>query len=730
MTRRPDPLARLARLHGIELAFEDAYGNRQEVTPDTLRALLGAMGCAVGSAGEVAECLAAGERASWERLLEPVTVLRAGQPLSVTLSVPAGRGAGRLRWRLVYDSAPERRGEAEPSELPEVERASLGGQAFSRRRLALRLRPPPGEHVLEVEFAGSRAAMAVIVGPERAFGVADLGREQLWGVSAQLYSLRSGRDWGMGDFGDLGDLAELAAAQRASAVGVNPLHALFPAEPRHVSPYSPSDRLFLNPLYIDVEAVPELAQAEDARALLDSPELRARIRSARDDTYVDHLAVAHAKLPVLERLHATFRKLHLGDREESGRGRAFRAFQAEMGESLARHATFDALHERFYREGIWSWRAWPQALRDPASAEVKAFAADHASRVEFFAWLQWVADEQLAAAQRRALDAGMPIGIYRDLAVAVPPDGASVWGNPNAVVVGAAVGAPPDPFNAKGQNWGLAPLSPSGLRAEAYGLLARDLRQNMRHAGALRIDHVMGLSRLFWIPEGASPAEGAYVRYPYDDLLRIVALQSRRQRCLVIGEDLGTVEPGFRERMQAAGILSYRVLYFERDEDGAFLPPEDYPEQALVTVSTHDLPTLAGFWRGRDLEWRHDLDLHPDADALAETGRRRVEERRALVAALEAAGLLAEGEVDPEDDGELPSALLQAAHRFLAATPAQIMMVQLEDALGEVEQANLPGTTDQHPNWRRKLGRTLEEIAGTRLLAGLATILNQAGRGR
>jgi 4-alpha-glucanotransferase len=720
----PDPLARLARLHGIELAFEDAYGNRREVAPETLRALLGAMGCAAETDRAAEACLLGAERALWSSLVEPVTVLRAGQPLTVSLRLPAGTAQRRLRWRLAYEDGRARSGESVAAALPEAERATVAGTAFVRRRLALRLRPPAGEHTLVVELGDDRATMAVIVGPERAFGLADFGRERLWGVSAQLYALRSQRDWGMGDFTDLGALAELAAARGASAVGVNPLHALFPAEPRHVSPYSPSDRLFLNPLYIDVEALPELAASEDARALLASQELRDRIASARADSYVDQLAVAHAKLPLLERLFAAFQA------RDDGRGRAFRTFQAEMGESLARHATFEALHERFYREGVWSWRKWPEGLRDPASAEVEAFARDNRERVEFFAWLQWVADEQLARAQQRALDAGMPIGVYRDLAVAVPPDGAAVWANPRATVVGASVGAPPDPFNAKGQNWGLAPLSPGGLRAEAYSLLARDLRQNMRHAGALRIDHVMGLSRLFWIPDGATPADGAYVRYPYDDLLRIVALQSRRERCLVIGEDLGTVEPGFRERMQAAGILSYRVLYFERDEDGAFVPPEDYPEQALVTVSTHDLPTLAGFWHGRDLEWRRDLDLHPDAEALAKAMRERALERRALVAALVEAGVLEE-EVDAEAEAALPPAVLRAAHKFLAATPCQVMMVQLEDALGEIEQANLPGTTDQHPNWRRKLTRTLEEIGSADgALADLAAILNAAGRGR
>ena len=348
------------------------------------------------------------------------------------------------------------------------------------------------------------------------------------------------------------------------------------------------------------------------------------------------------KLRVLELLFASFQERHLAAASE--RAQAFRAFRAEMGEALEQHAEFDALHEHaLVTTGTWSWQEWPEPLRHPDSPEVDAFAREHRDRVDFFAYLQWQADQQLERAHGRACAAGMQLGLYNDIAVGVSPAGATAWANPGVTLSGVSVGAPPDLFNLHGQNWGLAPLSPVGLREGAYALFAATLRHNMRHAGAVRIDHVMGLQRLFWIPEGAAPADGAYVRYPFADLAHIIALESERHRCLVIGEDLGTVPRGFRPAMQRAGLLSCRVLYFERAQDGAFLPPEAYPRQALVSVSTHDLPTLRGFWTSRDLKWRDRFARFPDEDASKNAHAARDRDRILLLQALRRAGLLPAG---------------------------------------------------------------------------------------
>ncbi len=548
----------------------------------------------------------------------------------------------------------------------------------------------------------------------RAWTCDDLGLGRAWGLSAQLYGLASRDSWGIGDFGLLARLAETAAGLGAAALGLNPLHALFTAAPALRSPYSPSSRRFLNPLYIDLGAVPE-HRADDVDP--------ARLAAVRAGELIEYPAVAEVKLAALASAFARFQTEHLA--AGSARAAAFRDFVEGAGPALRDHAVFEVLQAEALRQGLsFSWRDWPAELRDPASPAVAALAAERPDEVTFHQYLQWLADQQLAAAQTRARAAGMALGLYLDLAVGLNPAGSAAWADQAVVVSGATVGAPPDQFNPQGQDWGLAPFSPRGLAAQGYRSLRADLRANMRHAGALRIDHVMGLQRLFWIPAGAKPAEGAYVRYPLADLLAVVVEESRRARCVVIGEDLGTVPPGFRETMQAAGLLSYRLFYFERDGGGALSPPSTYPADALVAVSTHDLPTLAGFWAGRDLDWRDRLALHADPAEQAGARADRDADRARIEAALAAAGS------HPAAGMRTPSELANAVHGLLASAPSRLMMLQLEDALGLLEQANLPGTIDQHPNWRRRLPVPLEALADHRGLQTLATELNRHGRGQ
>lgn len=719
MSAVPDPLQRLAGLYGIEPAYIDAFGRHREVPRESLRALLVAMGVEPFADRQIATRLREVERRRATRLIEPVVVLTAREAIALPVQVPERSAAERLCWRIETEAGETVEGRTPLAELRAD--ADHPGQHLLR----LRRRLPVGEHEIALglddpEGSDRRARSRLIVTPSRCFLPDDLDRERLFGLSAQLYALRSERDFGIGDFADLEALCRLGAANGASVIGVNPLHALFPAEPRHFSPYSPSNRSFLNPIYIAPDRVPGFAPGDD-------PALAAALRSARAAPLVDYPAVARIKQQLLKPLFATFRAEHLRPSQESDRGHAFLAFTRQSGRPLFLQACFDTLHETMLeRHGLWSWRDWPDGLCHADAPEVGAFAAAHGERIVFFQWLQWIADEQLAQAQHRALEAGMAVGLYRDLAVGVHPDGATAWSFPDVTVPGVSVGAPPDAFTPKGQSWGLAPFSPVGLRRHAYRPLIDDLRQNMRHAGAVRIDHVMGLSRLFWIPVGAPPAAGAYVRYPLHDLTRLIALSSQRERCLVIGEDLGTVAPGFRETMQKAGILSYRVLWFERGEGGTFLPPKRYPKRALITVSTHDLPTLQGFVQARDLDWRHRLDPGGDPEAAASAAEERRRERDLLVTALRRAGLLTD-DADPEDPAF--AALLEAAaHAWLASTPSQIMMVQLEDLLGEVEQVNLPGTTDEHPNWRRRLPLPLDEIARLPALGRLRAIMAAAGR--
>lgn len=715
-------LHRLADRAGIAPGYHDVHGTWHATSDDTRRRLLAALGLPADDEAQAADGLAVLDAADWLEPLPPAVVLPAeAQPAGLCLTLPPGLDDGTLTWRLEQEDGRQETGTAALAELEETARRGLDPQAACRRTLPLPGGLPEGYHSLQIDLPdGTGAATTLIVAPrsgwsvEDAVGAAgatgDSAPPRLWGLACQLYGLRGARDWGIGSFTELTALVEHAGAAGADLVGLNPLHALFPAAPQDHSPYSPASRDFLTLLAIDPERVADFAECDAARALVADPAFQARLAAARAPELVDYEAVTALLLPVLRALWDSFRALHLNS--ASPRGRAFQEFRAEGGGPLRRFATFLALQEEQLGQDPdrFAWWTWPEGLHDPDSPEVAAFAAEHSDRIAFHEYCQWLADEQLAATAQASRGAGLRLGLYRDLAVGVGPASAAAWASPKALVRGVSIGAPPDLYNPKGQDWGLAPLDPRALALDGYRPFLTALRANMRHAGALRIDHAMGLMRQFWVPEGAPPDRGAYVAFPFEPLRRLLALESRRHRCVVIGEDLGTVPDGFREAMAESGALSYRVLYFERTGGDLFARPETYPPAALVAAATHDLPTLAGFWTGRDLDWRQRLDLYPDAATRARDAAARPADRRRLIDALIDAGLwLAEPPTDA-DRQPCDAALLAALHRFLARTPCALMMVQVEDLLGLVEQANLPGTIAAHPNWRRRLPLTVADL--------------------
>ena len=682
----------LNRLLGLETHYADQAGHPQSAPPETVHALWDALG-APGLDGDAGRRLAALQREEADSILDPVIVLRADRPL--TIAVRAPEGARKLRWEIVEETGARHHGDVV---LNETERG---------RTQAIRLRGKPGlgYHRLVVRLAGRaerEASSTLIVVPARAYmPPALLSGRGGWGLAVQLYGLRSERNWGIGDFGDLRDLVELAAPAGAAAIGLNPLHALFPDEPGKSSPYSPSSRLFLNTLYLDPEAIDDFASCASARQMLAGPDARRSIAALRGEPLVDYAGVSHLKQSVFELLYESFRARHL-PRPDDPRTKAFRRFQQQRGAPLRRFATFQTIREYLSAGSseFRSWRRWPAELRDPHAKAVDSFAAANVASVEFHEYLQWQCDIQLgraAAATRRAL---MGVGLYQDLAVGFDPDGADAWAGQDTLVDGWSIGAPPDDYNMNGQNWGLLPPNPRRLRHQAYQPIVDMLRANMRHAGALRIDHVLGLKRLFWVPNGARPAAGAYVHYPLDDLLGLVALESVRSRCLIVGEDLGTVPPGFREQLNARGIFSYEVLYFARDRKGGYLAPRRWTRDALAAVSTHDLPTLAGFWTGHDIGVKDKLSLYPDKAHVTAAREERKRSRAQMSAAFAAARLRVKGNAVPVDQ----------AHRFLARTRSRLVMAQIEDLIGAVDAANLPGTVNEHPNWRRRLPRSLRDI--------------------
>jgi 4-alpha-glucanotransferase len=715
-------LERLADAHGVALVYHDVWGQLHRIPDDVLRAILGAMRIDAHSEAAIADALREVIRARCRQRLAPMTVVRVdAKPWHVRVHVPAQCARGDLEWHVLAEDGVEYR---QAVAHAEVRAQSVADAPYVSLDVPLAVALPCGYHGIELRAAGECVARgSLAVAPRACYRPPSLrDGSRAWGVAVQLYGVRSARNWGIGDFTDLATLVERCATEGAGVVGVNPLHALFTHDAERASPYSPSSRMFLNVLYLDVEAVAEFGRCARAREHVASAAFQASLAALRAAPLVDYAAVAARKLPVLDMLYAQAR--HDARAHATPRWSAFDAFRTAGGDALRRQALFDALQSHFFARdpAIWGWPAWPQAYHDPDSPAVVAFADENTERIDFYAWLQWQADLQRASVAERALRCGLGVGLYTDLAVSIDRGGAEAWANQQLYAVSAGVGAPPDVFNVKGQDWGLPPMIPQRLRDAGYAPFIATLRANMRGAGALRIDHVMGLLRLYWVPSGATAAHGAYVRYPLDDLLGLLALESERHRCLVIGEDLGTVPDEVRGALAANDVLSYRVLLFERDAGGDFKPPAQYPEAALATASTHDLPTLAGWWQGHDiaLRARHG-HLGPDADVsglLAE----RVRDRGQLLAALSRDDLLPPGTpLDPHAVPTLTPALASALQAYLARTPCALFIVQPEDVLGVVEQANLPGTINEHPNWRRKLPVPVEQLATDGRLDALAS---------
>nr|WP_030238516.1 4-alpha-glucanotransferase [Streptomyces sp. NRRL S-350] len=675
----PAELLALAQAYGVDTRHPGPGG--QAVGARTLVAVLGALGVAAGSPEEVREALERHRAGQQARLLPPCVVVRQGR--RTALDVPAD---ARLHVALEGGGS---------WELP------CGHSHWLPADL------PLGRHTLTAESRGTKARAALIVAPQRLPQLP--GRS--WGFLAQLYSVLSDRSWGMGDLGDLAELAQWAGAGLgAGFVQINPLHQALPAAPSDPSPYRPSSRRFADPVHLRVEAVPEYAFLNgEQRAQVDDLARRAaRLREEvlGHDGLIDRDAVWALKREALELLHEVPRG--------PGREAAYGTFRCREGEWLRRHALWSALAEVHGAD----WHHWPKGLRHPDGPHVEQAEKELKDRVEFHRWLAWQVDQQLAAAQQAARESGMPVGLIHDLAVGAHPDGADAWALQDVLAGGISVGAPPDAFNAHGQDWGLPPWRPDALAEAGYAPYAELLRAAIRHAGALRIDHVMGLFRLWWVPVGHPPTEGAYVRYDAEAMLGVLALEAHRAGTAVIGEDLGTVEPGVREELAERGVLGTSVLWFERDwqADGGILAADRWRPGCLATLTTHDLPSTAARLSGEHVELRHRLGLL--ARPLGEEQEEAAAELADWRAELTARGLLQPGE----------PLSMPALYRFLRSTPAELVGVWLPDLVGDPRPQNLPGTWDQYPNWRLPIADgtgvpvTLDRLATTpaaRLLAHL-----------
>lgn len=674
---------RLAGVAGLEPWYYDLAGTRHETTVESKVLALSALGFDVSSIAAVHAGLARLEEESWRRALAPFVVTPA-KAASVDLFLPGDSTHRIYTWRIAMEGGESAADEFRPETLPLLGAREIDGRRIEHRRLSLGVRPH-GYHRITIESDGTADAVLALV-PDTSYLPQRLAQgHRLWGTAAHLYTLRSKSDWGIGDFGDLAQLCASIGKAGGCAIALNPFHVLFSHRPEDASPYSPSSRLFLNPLYIDIGAEP------DARELSGVDELIRSTARLRAGELIDYTGVWRAKQAGLEMLFARFKQ-----RPEPP---AFREFVAAQGEALERFALFSAVAE----DRGDAWQNWPVELRHPDTASRHADARVK-ERAAFHRYVQFLADRQLLKAADQARAAGMDVGLIRDLAMGINPDGADAWMDQDAYVSGLRCGAPPDDFQPRGQEWGVLPLDPVRLRRN-LSPFARLLDANMRHAGGLRIDHVIGLQRQFFVPLGAEAKSGCYVRFPFDDLLGVLALESLRHRCLVVGEDLGTVPEGFRQRIHDMDIPGCAVFYFERRHDGRFKPPSDYRKKTAATVSTHDLTPLAGYWENRDIALRQSLGIYSESEAKAQEAQRDIDRAR-LLEALAQAGIPLDGDVH---SGEATAALCRAVHAFLASSSAQLFLAKLDDLLGEREQLNMPGTTFEAPNWRRKLSAGVDD---------------------
>ncbi|NIF03106.1 4-alpha-glucanotransferase [Pantoea sp. Acro-805] len=648
---------------GIAVEFINAKGEPESISDDTKRALLAVMETPEGKAPP----------------LPPVQVFTPGRQRHL---LPQGKG--EFRWQLQSEQ----------------------GKAFSGiiqggESLALPPRLPQGYHLFTLYQGRKQWQTRIIIAPRRCYLPQPLEQgEKRWGALVQLYTLRSDRNWGIGDFGDLQQMVAHIAANGGDFVGLNPLHALYPAQPQYASPYSPTSRRWLNVLYIDIHQVAAFEQSHEAQRWWQLAKTRKALQKARDSEWVDYIAVATLKITALRFAWQACQP----DAD-------FQQFVVEGGDHLRYQAAFDGiLAERAAdHPDEWGWQNWPESWRNAHLPEVQQWCSEHEEEIQFWSWLQWLAQQQFAACWQRSQQLGMAVGLYRDLAVGVAQHSAETWQDPQLYKLGASVGAPPDRLGPLGQNWALPPLDPHVLRARGYQPFIDLLRANMRDCGALRIDHVMALLRLWWIPYGEGAEKGAYVSYPVEELMAILALESQRHRCMVIGEDLGTVPPIIVRMMRSYGIFSWKVLFFEQERDGRYRQPTAYPRQSIASASTHDLPTLSGFWQAGDLALGEQLGIYRGS-VLQSLQQQRDTQKQALLDALQQAGAMPARDAKPVQKQPMTPKLNLAMHRFLAQTESALLGLQPEDWLGMTSPVNVPGTVDEYPNWRRKLDVTLEAM--------------------
>lgn len=584
-----------------------------------------------------------------------------------------------------------------------------------------------GYYQLRLSTKSHRYSIRLLVSPKRAFQPPVLKHKKIWGINVQLYSLRSQSNWGIGDFGDLAYLIEQSAKPGADYVGINPLHLSYPAVPEWVSPYSSSSRRWLNFLYLNIPNLPEFRRCKSLQNWFNAEATQTQILTLRQSETVNYSEVYQLKLTALEQLFAFFNRSKSAEIVE--RRQLFEQYVKSKGEALQLQGLFNVLDglehaDHQGKENTIGWLGWRKEWQHLSATKRKTLLKTYQKQIRFFAWLQWLTERQLAELQTLCKKCGMQLGIYGDLAVNSSRGSVDVWSDPELYCVNISIGAPPDPLGPVGQNWNLPPYNPSVLKARGFAPFIEMLRANMQYFGVLRIDHVMGLFRLWWIPEGKTAQEGAYVHYPFDELMAILAIESVRSQCLIIGEDLGTVPDEVRSKLNELQIFSYFVLYFAR-RDLHFPHTSDYPKNAYATIGTHDVPSLQSFWHCRDLELFEQLNILR-GEALKQKYDQRMIDKQALLNSLHRDHYL-----PPNYEGDALSMAMHdnlnfVIHRYLAESESQLIGIQLENLLSQEVMFNLPGTLDEYPNWSKKLAQPLESIFTNESLQTFFAMINEA----
>ena len=723
-------LQSLVELRGIETKYVDAWGNPATITIDSQKKLLNVLGLDVDNEAALQEQINDEVEDAWSQILPPVMVLRLENELVIPVTLPIQHVNDTLQVEIKTEDGATSTYEVVPTDGALVD--VYQGDDEELQKYAVKIADvvgdevPMGYHTLTLTHAGKATTMRLIAAPKACFKPEKIAAgNKAWGLSVQLYCLRSRVNWGIGDFGDLKTLVGESAQQGADFIGLNPIHALYPANPNACSPYGPSSRNWLNYLYIDVQGL-ECYDDAAVQSLVMSDDFQRQLNHVRQVEYVDYEGVTALKLSAMRAVFDCYNDKYLT--KNTKQNREFKAFVKSGGESLEMLAVYDALQAQLKADDkpSWGWPVFPEELNEFHKPDVAKFKKKHAKEIKFYQYLQWQASQQLKQVNDHAMAVGMTIGLYRDLAVGVSEGSAEIWGNKDLYCTDASVGAPPDILGPLGQNWGLPPMDPKKLYEQGYQPIIDLFSSNMASSGALRIDHVMALLRLWWVVKGDDAKEGGYVYYPVDDLLAILALESHRNESLVIGEDLGTVPEEIRTKLAENGIYSYRVFFFEQAEDGGFYSPSHYPEQSMATLTTHDMPTLIGFWHCLDLEIGKEIGLYPTEEILSVLYQDRHKNKQEILNTLHGHGSV-DGNVgrDVNVTG-MTEALNFGMQVHMATGSSALLSLQLEDWLQMDKPVNIPGTFNEYPNWKRKLTRDLEDIFVDPKLQGLANRLTVA----